>query len=309
MDPYKTMTEIKKRELTPSDQLRLQLAGEYLKQITNYFNGDKDKAMRFVSSIIQSARKIPKLYQCERTSLLNAFMTMAQLGLMPSDVSGEAYVIPYDNNRKVGDKWEKITEAQFQLGYQGLVTLFYRSGAKEIVAEIVYEKDDFSYKNGIIEHNPDVFSEDRGKAKGAYVIVKLGTGGSVHKVMSKKEILDIAQKFSKSFGGKHTPWDEANDPQLWMWKKTVLKQCAKLVPKNEIIAQAIAEDNKDSIIADRLEAAKKDSEGLAMGNLLKHGEENQKKAGSEDQSANGATDAEGPQDRPAVDGEVIDIGK
>jgi len=187
--------------------------------------------------------------------------------------------------------------AQFQLGYQGLVTLFYRAGVRSITAEIVYEKDDFKYTNGVLMHNPDVFSDERGAAKGAYVIIELQAGGLITKVMSKKQILDIAKKFSKSFSG-FGPWSEGQDPELWMWKKTVLKQAAKLVPKNETIFKAIDADNQDSIISDRLDKAKIESSSLKMGNLLKDGHENndaknQETSGEENQDTQGDDDAQG----------------
>jgi len=230
------MTELVK--FKDEADLKTVLAGEYRKQIENYF-GDPQKALEFLSSVVASVQRTPKLLECTPESLVNSFITMAQLKLMPSEVSGEAYVLPYKN------------VAQFQIGYQGLVTLFYRSGVKSIIAEIVYDKDEFSYINGVVEHNADPFQEDRGEPKGAYVIVELQTGGKVNKAMNKKEIMDIGSKFSKSFKSEYSPWNVKNDPQLWMWRKTVLKQVAKLVPKNETIAKAISEDNKDSIISDR----------------------------------------------------------
>lgn len=237
--------------------LKLFLHKNYMAQIQNFF-GDKDKALRFLSSVMASVQKTPALLECDPGSLINSFMTMAQLGLMPSNISGEAYVLPYNS--------KKGKEAQFQLGYQGLVTLFYRAGVRSIVAEIVYDNDEFSYVNGELRHSPDIFAEDRGKPKGAYVIVELQAGGKVTKVMSKKQILDIAKKFSKSYGG-FGPWSEGQDPELWMWKKTVLKQASKLVPKNETIYKAIAEDNKDSVIGDRLEPALEGADTLKMGAL------------------------------------------
>lgn len=257
--------------------LKTVLATHYIKQINNYF-GDEKKSLRFLSGVVSAVQRNPKLLACKPMSVINSFMIMAQLELMPSDVSGEAYVIPYKD------------EAQFQLGYQGLVTLFYRSGVKEIITEIVYEKDKFTYKNGVVRHTPDVFADDRGKAKGAYAIVKLSGGGVLSKVMSAKEILDIGKKFSKSFNSDYSPWDSKNDPQLHMWRKTVLKQIAKLVPKNEAIVKAIDTDNKDSIIADRLEAATEESESLTMGNLLKNGDkkEEDKADKNETASAKGA---------------------
>ena len=240
---------------TPND-LKVVLAGQYQKQINNYF-GDEKKALKFLSGVISAVQKTPKLLECDPSTVINSFMTMAQLELMPSDVSGEAYVLPYKN------------KAQFQLGYQGLVTLFYRAGARAIISEIVYKKDKFDYTNGVLTHTPDVFADDRGEAIGAYVTVETQTGGKVTKVMKKSDIVNIGKNFSKSFGTEFTPWKEKNDPELWMWKKTVLKQVAKLVPKNETIYKAVAEDNKDSVIADREKKALKQGDSLKMGNLLK----------------------------------------
>ena len=63
--------------------------------------------------------------------------------------------------------------------------------------------------------------------------------------MSKKQILDIGKKFSQSFSTDFSPWKESNDPELWMWKKTCLKQVSKLVPKNEVLIRAIEYDNTE----------------------------------------------------------------
>lgn len=254
--------ENKVQTLQSIDNLKIALQKQYINQINNYF-GDPKKAMKFLSNVVTSCQKIPELLECESTSVINSFMTMAQLELMPSNVSGEAYVLPY-NDKKSGMKI-----AQFQLGYQGLVTLFYRAGIKSIIAEIVYAKDKFSYINGIIEHNPDVFANDRGEAIGAYVIVELPSGSKINKVMKKDDITGIGKRFSKSFGSSFTPWNEGNDPELWMWRKTVLKQIAKLVPKNEAIITAIGDDNKDSDIDERQEKALAESESMKMGNFIK----------------------------------------
>jgi len=63
--------------------------------------------------------------------------------------------------------------------------------------------------------------------------------------MDKESIIDIGAKFSQSYNTEFSPWKEKNDPELWMWKKTVLKQSAKLVPKNEILVKAIEYDNSE----------------------------------------------------------------
>lgn len=243
------------QQISNITDLQKVLKDEYRGRVLNFF-GDEKQAMKFFSSMISAVQKTPELLKCDSTSVINSFMTMAQMQLMPSDVSGEAYVLPYNG------------KAQFQLGYQGLVTLFYRAGIRSIHADIVRENDKFTYKNGVIEHEPDVFSDDRGKAKGAYVIITTQQGGIIHKVMSVKEIRSIGEKFSKSFKSQYSPWNEKNDPELWMWKKTVLKQAAKLVPKNETIMQAIHEDNKDSNVDERMKKARDEAESMRMGNLL-----------------------------------------
>ena len=238
------------------NELKVTLATHYMKQIENFFNNN-DKSLKFLSSVVSAIQRTPELLNCDQTSVIISFLKVAELGFMPSDVSGEAYVLPYGG------------KAQFQLGYQGLVTLFYRAGVKSIAAEIVKKNDEFSYKNGVLEHNPDMFSDDRGEPIGAYVVIELQAGGKITKVMSKKEIMHIGQSFSKSFKTSFTPWKSANDPELWMWKKTVLKQAAKLVPKNETIFKAIAEDNKESNVNDRMEKAKEEGAALSMGSFLK----------------------------------------
>jgi recombination protein RecT len=181
---------------------------------------------------------------------------------MPSGISGEAYVLPYNIAGKM--------TAQFQLGYQGLITLFYRSGVQAIRAEIVRKNDVFTYENGNIRHEIDILksNEERGEVVGAYAIALLN-GQTIGKAMNIKDILKY-RDFSKSKNSQFSPWNEKNDPESWMYKKTVLKQLGKLVPKNETIFKAISLDNQDSIISDRLEKAKEQSKSLQMGEVLEN---------------------------------------
>ena len=251
--------------LKSETDLKLFLHKNYMAQIKNFF-GDEKQSLKFLSSVMTDVQKNPKLLESNPTSLVNAYMTMAQLGLMPSGVSGEAYVLPYN-------KGNQGLIAQFQLGYQGLITLFFRAGGESIRSEIVRENDKFSFINGQITHEIDIFKSnaDRGKPIGAYAIAKIN-GTEIAKVMNAKDILDMGKNFSKSFDTSFTPWKVENDPELWMWKKTVLKQLGKLMPKNETIFRAIAEDNKDSRL-DKAEGLVEESK-LAMGNFLKDGKEN-----------------------------------
>lgn len=269
------------------DDLKLVLRHEYMKQIENFF-GDQRKALEFLSNVTASVQRTPKLLECDPVTVVNSFMVMASLKLMPSGVSGEAYVLPYKNNG--------VMEAQFQLGYQGIVTLLYRAGNKEVVAELVREHDTFTLTNGKIAHSvdPRKTKEERGEVIGAYAIIHTPRGGTVEQYMTIKDIHAHAAKFSKSYNSSFTPWKKENDPEGWMPRKTVLKQAAKLAPKNEHLAMAIAEDNRDSIIGDRLDGALAEGKELTMGNLLKDGDKTKKPKASEGQDQAGGP-AEGDQ--------------
>lgn len=248
--------------INSSDDLKKFLAANYMNQIKNFFGNEK-QAMKFLSSVMAAVQKNSDLLTCEPMTVINSFMTMAQLGLMPSDVSGEAFVIPYKG------------KATFQLGYQGLVTLFYRAGGQSIRSEIIRKNDTFSFKNGVILHEIDIMksNEERGEPVGAYAIAVVN-GMEIAKAMNQKDILEMGKNFSKSYKSEYTPWKEANDPELWMWKKTVLKQLGKLMPKNETINTAIAADNEDGKL-NKIEGLV-ESSNLKMGKLLKeHGNDNE----------------------------------
>lgn len=269
--------------------LKMYLAANYMRQINNFFSDEK-KSLRFLSSVMADVQRNPKLLTCTPASVVNAYITVAELGFMPSGVSGESYVLPYKNNKKVGDKWVEVMEAQFQMGYQGLVTLFYKAGVTRITSEIVRKNDKFSMVNGDLKHEIDLTlsNEERGEAIGAYTRVLFMNEETV-RYMNGKDIIKHAIKFSKSYDatGKYSPWNPANDPELHMWRKTVLKQHSKLLPKNETINKAIALDNRDSTIGDRLEPAIEDSKSLSMGNLLKNGDETKDKKGKESKDKTG----------------------
>lgn len=192
-----------------------------------------------MSSVIYSIQKTPKLLECDRTSLMNAFMTCAEFWMFPSAASGECYVLPYGK------------QAQFQLWYQWVVTLLYRAWIQSIRTEIVRKNDTFKYVNGEIYHEIDFTksNKDRGEPFACYAIAKVNWQELV-KVMNAEDILKF-KSFSKSASSEYSPWNEKNDPELHMWRKTLIKQISKNLPKNEMFAKAIEEDNQDSTISDQ----------------------------------------------------------
>lgn len=207
------------------------------KSLKNYLWTEK-KVLRFLSAVHYSLNNTPKLLNCEEQSLKQAFLKCAELNLFPSNVTWEAYVIPY---------WK---EAQFQLWYKWTVTLLYRAWVENIFAEIVRENDEceiIAWTSPWIYHKIPK-SWWRWNDVWAYVVVRLNWG-NVWKYMSKEEIDEI-MKFSKSKNSETSPRKKENDPERWMWKKTVLKQVAKMLPTNDEVVMWFSYDNEEADIND-----------------------------------------------------------
>lgn len=188
---------------------------------------------------VNNFRGNPKLAQCTTESFIGALFQSAQLGLEPG-IGGQAYLIPYGN------------KVNFQIGYQGLVKLFYRfDRASTLDVQKVYEKDYFDMElgtNGYIKHKPNV-TDTRGEVVAFYAIATMTDGNKVFKVMSKKECIEHGKAHSKSFYDKKSPWQTEPDA---MCMKTVLIQLLKVMPKSIELARALDMDNttKSSVSED-----------------------------------------------------------
>lgn len=231
MSETHTVTTPNKKPPTAIEVLKTNLAGDYMKQVTNYYGGSKQEALRFMTAAIDYVRRVPKLLECDKTSLMTALVQSAQFRFMPSGVAGEAYIIPYGS------------EAKFQIGYQGIVTLLYRAGVESITANIVYENDEFAYQEGLdaqLVHKPAMFGKKKGAAIGVYTVIQ-NKGVKTFKVLDKEAVMAI-KNLSKAKASKESPWNSDKDPQLWMWAKTCLIQHAKLLPKTQELQTAIEKD-------------------------------------------------------------------
>lgn len=247
-----------KKPATPIETLRGNMEGEFIKTVVNYYRGNEQEALSFKTAAVDYVRRVPKLLECNRISLLSAFVQAAQFRFMPSGVMGEAYIIPYGN------------EAKFQIGYQGIVTLLYRAGVKGISANVVYKNDEFNYEEGlnpILYHKPAPFGTPRGEAVGVYTVAQLEGGARTFKVMDKDAVMAI-KALSKAKASKESPWNSDKDPELWMWKKTCLIQHAKMLPKTQELQKAIEADYEGEC----MDKGGLDAGGVAVGRAF-HGPE------------------------------------
>lgn len=244
--------------------LKSTLATQHLKALNNFFEGDEKKTLKFLSAVAYCIQSTPKLLECTQESIISSFMKCAEYNLFPSSVSGEAYILPYERKSKVWENWVTTVEAQFQLGYQGIITLLFRAWVSSIYTDIVKKNDHLrvtGWLNPNIEH--EYALANRGDAIGVYVVCTLN-GQKLWKYMAKDEVLAF-KEFSKSKASEYSPWNPKNDPELNMWRKTAIKQISKILPKTPELILALEKDNDDSDLVENaknqmLDRAKRPSE-------------------------------------------------
>ena len=196
---------------TPEQTIRhylQQMAPEIQRALPKHL--DADRLTRIAMTTI---RQTPELLDCNIQSLLAAVMQSAQLGLEPN-ILGQAYIIPYGK------------EAQFIIGYRGMIDLARRSGHIEsIYAHPVFDGDDFDYEYGLepkLRHKPAI--GDRGQFIGAYGVAKFKDGGYHFEFMPKSEINKRrARSAAKNSGPWVTDYEE-------MACKTVIRHMFKYLP-------------------------------------------------------------------------------
>lgn len=188
---------------------------------------------RFTRMVLSAISTNEKLGACTPSSFLGAMMSAAQLGLEPNTPLGQAYILPYQN--------KGVLEAQFQLGYKGLIDLAYRSGEVELVqAHIVYANDKFECEYGLdakLSHVPA--DKDRGEPIKVYAMFKTKSGGYGFEVMSMEDVRNHAKKYSKAYDSSFSPW-KTNFEE--MAKKTVLKKCLKYAPLKSDFVKGVVQD-------------------------------------------------------------------
>src|SRR3990172_8234814 len=200
---------------------------------------------RLVRIALTCIRLNPELMRCTPESFLGSLFTLAQLGLEP--VAGRAYLLPFNNKRRVGEEWKTVKEVQAVVGYKGLADLFYRHDkAVQLDWGVVHEKDLFQFEYGteaFLKHRPAI--GQRGRVVGYWVMATLKGGGKPFCYMSSDDCLEHGKRHSKTYDKtkgeiySSSPWFK--EPQS-MCLKTVLIQLAKLLPLSIELQQAIAAD-------------------------------------------------------------------
>lgn len=194
--------------------------------------GDAKLVERFTTVALHAiVHDQSKLRQCDPLSIIEAIRESAALGLEPTGLLGEAWILPYGR------------VAQLRPGYQGYLKLIRNSGqVMALDCQIVYEKDEFHVDYGTapsITHQPELFG-DRGGYRGAYAWARLFSDPAVP-IIRWMRVIDIEQARAMSQAGKasDSPWVKWWDQ---MALKTVIRRLAKSLPRSPQLLRAIELD-------------------------------------------------------------------
>lgn len=194
----------------------------------------KGAGKQFTTSILSVIQTNGQLRNATNESIMTAAMKAAVLNLPIEPSLGYAYIVSYGN------------QAQFQLGYKGLIQLAQRSGLyKSINAGPVYKSQLISY-NPLFEELELDFSQPQDEIVGYFAAFKLLNGFEKVTYWTKEKATAHGKRFSKSFN--KGPWKTDFDA---MAQKTALKDIlSKYGPLSVEMQEAIQADNEDSTVSD-----------------------------------------------------------
>ena len=185
---------------------------------------DENKLVRWEEEsqfALQSLQKNATLACCTPSSIQNAIINTAAVGLTLNPADGYAYLVPEYN------KDLKLRECQLRISFKGLVKAATDTGAIQWVkAEIVKDADTFTW-HGVDKmptHDMQPFSE-RGNPVGVYCVAKVSDTEYLCDVMAWPEVLKI-QGCAKT-QSVWNAWPEE------MAKKAIIKRAAKQWPKTQ----------------------------------------------------------------------------
>lgn len=204
-----------------------------LNDLLTYHHISPAQFKQVVTSEIKNNPKLLSVFIKNPKSLFASIIYCAELGLSPNSNLGEFFFV------SDGEYVKPL------LGYKGIISLLNRTGiVKSIWAESVHEGDDFEYELGLepkLVHKPKDGIRNSWTLEYIYIVVKTSDDEKLFKVMSKSELTNTISIMPLA---SDLYFNDSKDPNFWMLKKIVLKQLAKLLPKDKYGAMGLGIDDK-----------------------------------------------------------------
>jgi recombination protein RecT len=197
------------------------LTQDAVKDQINKVVGGKD-GQQFITSIVSAVQANPQLQECTNTSILSSALLGQSLKLSPSPQLGHYYMMPFKNNKN------NTTEAQFVMGYKGMIQLAIRSGYYKRLNVLAIKEGELVRYNPLdedIEVNLIEDEEQREAAPtiGYYAMFEYTNGFKKAIYWSKKRMEAHALRYSAGYKAKkgYTFWEKDFDAMAY---KTMLRQ-------------------------------------------------------------------------------------
>lgn len=184
--------------------------------LTNVLHEKKDV---FVTNLIALVANNEMLQECEPLTIMYAALKATTLDLPLDQNLGFAYVLPYKNTKK------GVMEAQFQIGYKGIVQLAARSGLLETLNVTDVREGEFKARDRrtgktVIEWIDDDAEREKIPVVGYLGYFKLQSGYEKEIYWSIEELKQHGMHYSQTFRKGYGVWKDNFDA---MARKTVLK--------------------------------------------------------------------------------------
>jgi recombination protein RecT len=186
--------------------------------------------------------KKPVLSVCTKESVAQALLDMVVQGLSP--MKKQCYFIAYGN------------KLQLSRSYQGSVAIAKRVGMKDVVANVIYEGDEFVYeivpetgRRRLIKHDQKLENIDLKKIIGAYAITEMENGVKDITLMNMTQIRNAwMQGAAKGNSGAHINFTDE------MCCKTVIQRACKPIINSSDDSHLYDEDEEKEIREQKVDA-------------------------------------------------------
>lgn len=169
---------------------------------------DPNRARRFISAIVSAVAVNPALQECTPHTILSGALLGESLNLSPSPQLGQYYLVPFKQKEKKDRNGAVIspecTNAQFVLGYKGLVQLALRSGSYKKLSVVSIKEGELKSWNPITEDFVVVPIEDEETRENARTVGYLASfeylnGFTKTIYWSKEKMIAHADRYSAAF--------------------------------------------------------------------------------------------------------------
>jgi len=158
-----------------------------------------DAGEKFTTSLVALVQQNKGLQACEPNSLILAALQAHSLGLPLNRSLGQAWIIPFKQNRK-----STMSEASFVVGYKGYLQLAIRSGYYRKINVLTIKEGElrnFDPLNEVldVELIQDEYEREQAETVGYYAMYEYLNGFRKSVYWSKEKMLSHADRYSQAF--------------------------------------------------------------------------------------------------------------